>query len=215
MKKVAVIAVLLGLVCAFPVSAKADNWGLGVKLGVAENDPKSMKDLQNDAGYYGLNSDLEENNGVFGLEALYEFDLNDNADKLGVKLGMDFFGENKLELTSSVVPGSFEAKENTFAVPLTVYYKKDNGLKHWSPFVGAGLSLFRTELKADGFGTSEKVSKSKVAPHIMAGAEYRFSPLFALGLEAKYNFSAKIKKDGDVLSDHSGFGGAITGRFYF
>lgn len=215
MKKVAVIAVLLGLVCAFPVSAKADNWGLGVKLGVAENDPKSMKDLQNDAGYYGLNSDLEENNGVFGLEALYEFDLNDNADKLGVKLGMDFFGENKLELTSSVVPGSFEAKENTFAVPLTVYYKKDNGLKHWSPFVGAGLSLFRTELKADGFGTSEKVTKSKVAPHIMAGAEYRFSPLFALGLEAKYNFSAEIKKSGDVLSDHSGFGGAITGRFYF
>ena len=215
MKKIAVIAVLLGLVCAFPVSAKADNWGLGVKLGVAENDPKSMKDLQDDAGYYGLNSDLEENNGVFGLEALYEFDLNDNADKLGVKLGMDFFGENKLELTSSVVPGSFEAKENTFAVPLTVYYKKDNGLKHWSPFVGAGLSLFRTELKADGAGSSEKMTKTKVAPHIVAGAEYRFSPLFALGLEAKYNFSAKIKKDGDVLSDHSGFGGAITGRFYF
>ena len=215
MKKVAVIAVLLGLVCAFPVSAKADNWGLGVKLGVAENDPKSMKDLQNDSGYYGLNSDLEENNGVFGLEALYEFDLNDNADKLGVKLGMDFFGENKLELTSSVVPGSFEVKENTFSVPLTVYYKKDNGLKHWSPFVGAGLSLFRTELKADDSGSSEKVTKSKVAPHIMAGAEYRFSPLFALGLEAKYNFSAKIKKDGDVLSNHSGFGGAITGRFYF
>lgn len=215
MKKVAVIAVLLGLVCAFPVSAKADNWGLGVKLGVAENDPKSMKDLQDDAGYYGLNSDLEENNGVFGLEALYEFDLNDNADKLGVKLGMDFFGENKLELTSSVVPGSFEAKENTFAVPLTVYYKKDNGLQHWSPFVGAGISLFRTELKADDSGSSEKVTKTKVAPHIMAGAEYRFSPLFALGLEAKYNFSAKIKKGGDVLSDHSGFGGAITGRFYF
>lgn len=215
MKKVAVIAVLLGLVCAFPVSAKADNWGLGVKLGVAENDPKSMKDTQDEAGYYGLNSDLEENNGVFGLEALYEFDLNDNADKLGVKLGMDFFGENKLELTSSVVPGSFEAKENTFAVPLTVYYKKDNGLKHWSPFVGAGLSLFRTELKADDSGSSEKVTKSKVAPHIMAGAEYRFSPLFALGLEAKYNFGAKIKKSGTVLSDHSGFGGAITGRFYF
>lgn len=215
MKKVAVIAVLLGLVCAFPVSAKADNWGLGVKLGVAENNPKSMKDAQDNAGYYGLNSDLEENNGVFGLEALYEFDLNDNADKLGVKLGMDFFGENKLELSAPSGAGTLEFKENSFSVPLTVYYKKDNGLKHWSPFVGAGLSLFRTELKADGAGSSEKVTKSKVAPHIMAGAEYRFSPLFALGLEAKYNFSAKIKKDGDVLSDHSGFGGAITGRFYF
>lgn len=215
MKKVAVIAVLLGLVCASPMSAKADNWGLGVKLGVAENDPKSMKDAQDNAGYYGLNSDLEENNGVFGLEALYEFDLNDNADKLGVKLGLDFFGENKLELSAFAGSGTLEYKENSFSVPLTVYYKKDNGLKHWSPFAGAGISLFRTELKADGAGSSEKMTKSKVAPHIVAGAEYRFSPLFALGLEAKYNFSAKIKKDGEVLSDHSGFGGAITGRFYF
>ena len=177
MRKLVVLGVLLSILCAWPTAAKADNWGLGVKLGVAENDPKSMKDMQDNAGYYGLNSDLEENNGVFGLEALYEVDLNDNADKLGVKLGLDFFGENKLELSSPA--GSGTLKENSFSVPLTVYYKKDNGLKHRSPFVGAGLSLY------------------------------------ALGLEAKYNFSAEIKKDGDVLSDHSGFGGAITGRFYF
>lgn len=215
MKKIAAIVVLLGLVCSFPTAAKADNWGLGVKLGVAESDPKSMKDVQDAAGSYSLNSDLEESYGVFGLEALYEFDLNDNADKLGVKLGMDFFGENKLELSDPAGSDSFEAKENTFAVPLTVYYKKDNGLQHWSPFVGAGFSLYRTELKEDAFGSSEKVTKSKVAPHIMAGAEYRFSPLFALGLEAKYTFGAKIKKSGTVLSDHSGFGGAVTGRFYF
>lgn len=213
MRKLVVLGVLLSILCAWPTAAKADNWGLGVKLGVAENDPKSMKDMQDNAGYYGLNSDLEENNGVFGLEALYEFDLNDNADKLGVKLGLDFFGENKLEVSSPA--GSGALKENSFSVPLTVYYKKDNGLKHWSPFVGAGLSLYRTEFKVEDTGSSEKVTKSKVAPHIMAGAEYRFSPLFALGLEAKYNFGAKIKKDGDVLSDHSGFGGAITGRFYF
>lgn len=213
MRKLVVLGVLLSILCAWPTAAKADNWGVGVKLGVAENDPKTMKDVQDAAAYYSLNSELEESYGVFGLEALYEFDLNDNADKLGVKLGMDFFGENKLELSD--LSGSAEAKENTFAVPLTVYYKKDNGLQHWSPFVGAGFSLYRTELKEDASGSSEKVTKSKVAPHIMAGAEYRFSPLFALGLEAKYNFSAKIKKSGTVLSDHSGFGGAVTGRFYF
>lgn len=213
MKQIAVLAVLLGLVCVFPTAAQADNWGLGVKLGIAENNPEAMKHARDSGSYYGLNSDMEKNLGVFGLEALYEFDLNDNADKLGVKLGMDFFGENKLELSSPAGYGVL--KENSFSVPLTVYYKKDNGLKHWSPFVGAGLSLYRTELKVEDTGSSEKVTKSKVAPHIMAGAEYRFSPLFALGLEAKYNFSAEIKKDGDVLSDHSGFGGAITGRFYF
>lgn len=215
MRKLVVLGVLLSILCAWPTAAKADNWGVGVKVGVSENGPKTMKDMQDNAGYYGLNSDLEENNGVFGLEALYEFDLNDNADKLGVKLGLDFFGENKLELSAPAGSGALEFKENSFSVPLTVYYKKDNGLKHWSPFVGAGLSLYRTELKADGAGSSEKITKSKVAPHIMAGAEYRFSPLFALGLEAKYNCSAEIKKDGNVLSDHSGFGGAITGRFYF
>lgn len=66
MRKLVVLGVLLSILCAWPTAAKADNWGLGVKLGVAENDPKSMKDMQDNAGYYGLNSDLEENNGVFG-----------------------------------------------------------------------------------------------------------------------------------------------------
>ncbi len=215
MRKLVVLGVLLSILCAWPTAAKADNWGVGVKLGVAESDPKTMKDAQDAAGYHSLNSELEESYGVFGLEALYEFDLNDSADKLGVKLGMDFFGENKLELSDPAGSDSLEVKENTFAVPLTVYYKKDNGLQHWSPFVGAGFSLYRTELKAEGFGLSEKVTKSKVAPHIMAGAEYRFSPLFALGLEAKYNFGAKLEKDGKVYSDHTGLSGAITGRFYF
>lgn len=63
------------------------------------------------------------------------------------------------------------------------------------------------------------ISKSKIFPHIMAGTEYRFSELFALGLEAKYNFSAKTEKNYEglnvVLSDRSGLSGAVTARFYF
>ena len=215
MRKLVVLGVLLSILCAWPTAAKADNWGLGVKLGIAENNPEALKHARDFGSFYGLNSEMEKNLGVFGLEALYEFDLNDNADKLGVKLGLDFFGENKLELSDPAGSGSLEEKDNSFAVPLTVYYKRDNGLKNWSPFVGAGISWYRTELKAEGFGTSEKVSKTKVTPHIMAGAEYRFCKLFALGLEAKYNFSAKIKKGGETMVDRSGFSGAVTGRFYF
>ena len=40
MKQIAVLAVLLGLVCVFPTAAQADNWGLGVKLGIAETTPR-------------------------------------------------------------------------------------------------------------------------------------------------------------------------------
>lgn len=139
MKQIAVLAVLLGLVCVFPTAAQADNWGLGVKLGIAENNPEAIKHARDFGSFYGLNSDMEKNLGVFGLEALYEFDLNDNSNKLGVKAGLDIFGENKLELSDPAGSGSLEVKDNSFAVPLTVYYKRDNGLKNWSPFVGGGF----------------------------------------------------------------------------
>lgn len=206
MKKLAVLGVLLSLLCAWPTAAKADNWGVGVKLGASENDPKTMKELQDRSRY---STELDENGVVFGgVEAMYEFDLNDEANKLGVKLGVDVFGQNELKIYGS---GSDEVTETTYAIPMTVYYKRYNGVKAWSPFVGAGVSFFRTELKVNAY----KDHESKVVPHLVAGAEYRFTNLFALGFEAKYNFGAKLEKDGDVYSDHTGLSGAITGRFYF
>ncbi len=205
MKKLAVLGVLLSLLCAWPTAAQADNWGVGVKLGYGENDPKTMKDLQDNV----FRSELTEDGNVFGgAEVMYEFDLNDEANKLGVKLGIDVFGENELEVYA---PMYGKVTETTYAIPLTVYYKRYNGVKAWSPFVGAGISFFRTQLKVDEY----KDHKSKVSPHLVAGAEYRFTNLFALGFEAKYNFGAKLEKDGDVYSDHTGVSGAITGRFYF
>ena len=176
-----------------------------MKVGVGENDPKTLKEVQD----YYYRSELTEDGAVFGgAEVLYEFDLKDEANKLGVKLGVDVFGQNKLEFYS---PTYGKATETTLALPLTVYYKRDNGVKGWSPFVGAGVSFFRTQIKED----DTKDHKSKVVPHIAAGAEYRFTNLFALGFEAKYTFNAKLEKKGVVYSDHTGFSGAITGRFYF
>lgn len=67
MKQIAVLAVLLGLVCVFPTAAQADNWGLGVKLGIAENNPEAIKHARDFGSFYGLTSDMEKNLGVFGL----------------------------------------------------------------------------------------------------------------------------------------------------
>ena len=206
MKKLAILGVLLSILCAQPTAAKADNWGVGVKLGVSENDPKTMKEFQDTMPY---NTKLTEGYGVFGVEALYEWTLNEEANKLGVKVGLDVYGDNEL-----IIGGVGAIQESTYAIPLTVYYKRDNGVKGWSPFVGAGVSFFRTEFETVLTATS-KEHKNKAVPHLVAGAEYRFTDLFALGVEVKYVFNAKMEKESLVLSDRTGFSGAITGRFYF
>ena len=205
MKKLmfAVLAVLFVAPAAF-----ADDWGLGAKLGAGENDPKDMK-----AAYDGFSGskELDRNPGYFGLEAFYEMDLNEEANKLGFKVGWDIYGENEVELKGFPYT---KVTETTYSFPVTVYYKRDNGIKNVSWFAGAGATFLRTEIEMERVNKKES-SKNKIFPHIVVGGEYRFTQLFALGLEARYNFNARVKKDGEVFSDRSGFGAAITGRFYF
>lgn len=200
MKKiiVAVLGVLL-----FSPAVFADNWGLGLKLGGGENDPKDMKKTYD--SYLG-SKELDKSGAYFGLEALYEWNMDD-INKIGAKIGLDTYGENKVELK-----GAGDVKEDTYAFPLSVYFKQDYGIKNWSWFAGAGATIIRTKIDND---LGSNFSKTKVFPHILVGGEYRFTKLFALGLEARYNFSAKVKKNGLLLSDRSGFGAALTGRFYF
>lgn len=206
MKKL--LLVMLGVMFLSPV-AFADNWGVGVKLGLGENDPSYMEDLYDEAAF--VNKELDKDESFAGLEAMYEWNLNAEENKLGVRLGVDFFGENEVEFRYGV--DHINLKETTYAIPLSVYYKRDNGLNKLSYYGGVGVTLINTEIEEDV--SDESTSKSKVFPHILAGVEYRFTKLFALGLEAKYNIGAKVKKDGFVLSDRSGFSGALTGRFYF
>ena len=196
-KLVLVVASLLFIAPA----ALADNWGASVKLGAGENDPQLLEEM-----YDSFGGDFTKSYTVLGLEALYEWNLNDETNKIGARVGLDVYGDNELKV------GANKATETTYALPLTVYYKKDNGLKAWSYYGGAGLSFLHSELEISGAGEE---SKWKVFPHFVVGGEYRFTELFALGVEAKYNISAKVKKDGDVLSDRSGISGAVVGRFYF
>lgn len=188
-------------------------FGLGLRLGIAQNDPKTMQEVYDKAFSFGYSQkELTKGYGVFGIEALYEWELAQENTKMGIKAGFEGYGQSKLSLDW----GDEKLTETTYAFPLTIYFKNDSGVKNWSFLVGAGATIINSEVeyKAAGLG-SVSISKTKVFPHITAGAEYRFSQLFALGFDVKYNIAAKVKKDGDVLSDRSGFGAAITGRFYF
>lgn len=194
-------------------TTRTSNWGVGVHVGLTENDPKDLKDLDDEASSAGLPHSLDKNSMIFGLEVFYETMLNDNAaDKLGFKAGWDMYGENKLK--GGPIGDVLKLTETTYAFPLTVYYKRDNGIKNISWFAGAGATIMRSKLKASG-DYEGSFSKTKVFPHITVGGEYRFTEVFALGLDLKYNIAAKVKKDGWILSDRSGFGAALTGRFYF
>jgi len=193
-------------VCALSAASFAGGWGLGIKLGAGQNDPKDMKDAH-------TSGTLTEAPGVFALEGLYEWDLNGkklktvgSENKIGLRFGFDSYGENKLE------QGGMTVKEETISLPITVYYKHDGGIKNVSFYAGAGLTFMKSELKVSP-GTDR--DESKTFPHIMAGAEYRFTKLFALGLDLKYNFSAKITKNDLVLSDRTGLQGVLAARFYF
>ena len=199
MKKViiAVLGVLL-----FAPAAFADNWGLGLKLGYAENDPKTMKDMN------GPGTELDENGSYFGLEAMYEWNL-DKINKIGAKVGVDVYGTNEIKGAGAKI------EEDTYAFPFTVYYKQDYGVQNWSWFAGAGVTILNTKIDETAWLVSGDDHKTKVFPHITVGAEYRFTEVFALGLDARYNIGAKVKKYGAVYSDRSGFGAALTGRFYF
>ena len=195
-------------VCALSAASFAGGWGLGVKLGAGQNDPKDMK---NAFDYYG--GKITKAPGVFAVEGLYEWDLagetletTGSVNKLGLRFGFDVYGQNKWEKAATKV------EENTASLPITVYYKRDNGIKGVNYYVGGGLTFISTEMEITN---NPDLDNDKWFPHVMVGAEYRFTKLFALGLDFKYNFNAKLKKNDIIISDRSGFQGALAARFYF
>ena len=202
---------MLAVFAVFALSAAsfAGGWGVGVKLGVGQNDPKGMKE-----NWEFLGGTLTKSGAYFALEGLYEWDLGGetldevgSANKLGLRFGLEGYGENKLE-----VPGLGSEEESTGALPISVYYKRDGGIKAPSFYVGGGMTYISTTISATGVSDEDK---DKLFPHIMGGVEYRFTKLFALGLDLKYNIGAKVKKNGFVMSDRSGLQGALAARFYF
>ena len=139
MKKL-VIAVLAVLFVAPAVMAK--DWGIGVKLGAGQNDPKTLKDNFNVVG-----GELDKNAGYFSLEVLHEWALKDEANKIGAKVGWDMYGENEHKY------GGVKDSEETYAFPFTVYYKRDNGIKNLSWFGGAGVTILHSKIEEGTWNT--------------------------------------------------------------
>ncbi len=201
MKKKLTIALLA--VFLSPLAFAQGNWGAAVKFGAAETDPQTLQKV-----FDAVGGDLTKGYGFFALEGLYEWNLVDQ-NKLGVKIGLDGYGENKYKSHSIK-----EITETIYSIPLTVYYKWDNGVKNWSFFAGAGVTFMQAEID----DSESSYDESKVFPHITGGVEYRFTEVFALGLDVKYNFSAKLEKNIEGLdykTDKSGIGAALAARFYF
>ena len=189
----------LAVLAVFVASAAfAGNWGLGLKLGGGQNDPKTLKDLHDAYG-----GELDQGYGIFAIEGQYEAEMSE-IGRLGVRLGIDGYGDNEVK------SGANKVTETTYGIPLTLYYRWDYGVKGWSYYAGAGATYIRTEVEEGAYDEH----KSKIFPHVVGGVEYRFTQLFALGFEAKYNIAAKVEKDG-YKTDRSGISGVLVGRFYF
>ncbi|MBR5151688.1 MAG: hypothetical protein IKW71_02525, partial [Elusimicrobiaceae bacterium] len=92
MKKVA-LAMLAVLLIA--PAAMAEGWGVGVKLGAGQNDPKDLKKAYDEETW--ADRELDKNPGYFSIEVLHEWALNDEANKIGFKAGWDMYGENELK----------------------------------------------------------------------------------------------------------------------
>lgn len=194
---------VLAIVAVFIASASfAGNFGLGLKLGGAQNDPKDMQETYDIHG-----GELTKGFGLAGIELLYEGNVSETG-KLGLKIGADIYGQNEYKYLY------VKATETTYAIPATLYYKFGGNENSWAFYLGGGATYISSELEINELG-HYKETKSKIFPHAVVGVEYRFGSVFALGLEGKYNINAKVEKDGEFFSDRTGFGGALTARFYF
>ena len=187
MKKVVLAALVVLCLASFSF---AGNWGLGLKVGAGENDLEKVTGVDTEKGY-----------GFAGVELLHEFDLSE-TNKLGLKVGAETYQKDK------VSHAGFWADYQTYQFPITLYYKLDRGVNAFSYYIGGGFTYI-TGREHDSNG--HKYSQNKGFVHAMAGTEYRFTELFALGVDVAYSHHAGLQE----VSHHSGFRGALVGRFYF
>ena len=86
MKKLALAVLAVFCVAS---AAFASDWGLGLKLGAGQNDPKDMQETYDIHG-----GELTKGFGLAGIELLYEGNVSETG-KLGLKIGADIYGQNE------------------------------------------------------------------------------------------------------------------------
>ncbi len=191
---------------ALSMVSYAVDFGIGIKGGIGENNPKEMKQY---AGF-------TKNSSIFSLEGLFETETNGSdwetlgVNKIGIKIGYDSYGKNKIKQST------FTASEDTFSIPITFFVKQDQGVKEFSSYFGIGMSYLKTKIKeSSSFSGNWSYSDHKWFFHIIGGCEYKMTEFLSLGIELKYNIDARLKESDFTVSDRSGLQGAGVVRFYF
>ncbi|WP_424244425.1 opacity protein-like surface antigen [Elusimicrobium posterum] len=209
-------------VCTMAAFASAEI-GVGARMGFSA-DKSNMKDYEQITPI--TSSDYNNLKGfIFGAEVLFEkeglFNMAENHS-FGLKAGIDANLKEDVELKSGVIANNIEISSQSIMVPVSVYYRySPEPGQGMSYYVGGGAAWVMTSFKGEGPIYDIDETDSKVSPFINAGTEYRFNKLFALGLDLRYLFSAKMETEkitfnGEKLKrDMTGFSGAVTARFYF
>ncbi len=207
MKKLLVFA--FALLC-FTAAATAEV-GIGIKAGGGEDTDNIKSVFISNPNNYSE----ETNNGIFGLEVLWQqeglFNLP-SGHFLGAKAGVDFHGEIEYEDYST----NDKMDVNIYKFPITLYYKYALPETQFNIWGGAGVTAAKVNWKYTdiGLGMSAESDNTKVYPHIKGGVEWRTGKLFGLGLDLGYNFGTEFNS-GLLKRDISGFEGALAARFYF
>lgn len=207
MKKTFMAVMIFFAFAATAGASSLEGFYLGGSLGATGSD--NFDTLQNQLSALGYSTDLEESNFSYGIQAGYEKPMIDEQSLLGVRMGIDWHSD--VSLTIDAVD---KTTSNGYSIPVTVYYKYLMNDSKMAFLGGLGVTFINMTLTEKNSSTGDSVDydDSKACPHITAGAEYRFSKLFALSLDFKYAINAEIKR-GDTKRD-LGFQGAVAARFY-
>lgn len=168
----------------------------------------------------GVSISSSSSNAFFGLEAGFEAPVIGDHQWLGFRVNVNRHSEAKLTTRAGL--NSNEIKNSIMTVPITAYYKHFFNHSAFSIMGGAGITFissqwdFDTYISGSGL-TSTSFTESRISPHLVFGAEHRFSPLFGLGLDFRYTFNAEMQRDYllQELKRDVSFVGTLTARFYF
>ncbi len=181
---------------------------LGLKYGIGETDT-NVKKLGGGAGSY----EYDNKKSVYAAELGFEVPVSPQTSAAGLKFAYNMFGEVKTKDYKS----ADDFKNQTYALPMTVYFKfktSDVGLHFWG---GAGITFASMKSEGNLGGFLKTKTKNIIFPHLSAGIEWRFTKFIGLGIDLGYNFNAKIETS-DLFrqyKDLTGFQGLLSARLYF
>jgi opacity protein-like surface antigen len=207
MKKV--LAAVLAVFSMAVVAGASDLKGfyIGGSLGAAGGN--NFEKIQDDMT--GVNTKFNDSNFAYGLELGYESPVISDKQLLGARLGVTWHDEIKLEVTD-ILNNKASVANTAYTIPLSVYYKQLFADSKFALMGGLGVTFVNMTWETKLNGSSEDYSDSKTAAHVIAGAEYKFTEVFALGIDLKYAFGTEIKRY-DYKRDFD-FQGALAARFY-